>query len=131
MTTTTTRKTADPNFVILYVKDATKSAAFYTDLLGRPPVQAAPTFALFPLESGLKFGVWSRDDVQPKTHGIGDLGEICLPVKAAADVDAVHSDWAKRGLPIAQQPTDMGFGRTFVALDPDGHRLRVFAPVQP
>ena len=25
-------------------------------------------------------------------------------------------------------PTDMEFGRTFVALDPDGHRLRVFAP---
>jgi hypothetical protein len=22
----------------------------------------------------------------------------------------------------------MDFGRTFVALDPDGHRLRVFAP---
>lgn len=128
---TTTRKTSDPNFVILYVKDATKSAAFYTDLLGRPPVEAAPTFALFPLESGLKFGLWTRDDVQPKVNGSGgDVSEICFPVKDAADVNAVHSDWAKRGLPIAQQPTDMDFGRTFVALDPDGHRLRVFAPAQ-
>jgi hypothetical protein len=27
-----------------------------------------------------------------------------------------------------QPPTDMDFGRTFVALDPDGDRLRVFAP---
>ena len=27
-----------------------------------------------------------------------------------------------------QAPTDLDFGRTFVALDPDGHRLRVFAP---
>ena len=25
-------------------------------------------------------------------------------------------------------PTAMDFGFTFVALDPDGHRLRVFAP---
>jgi hypothetical protein len=24
----------------------------------------------------------------------------------------------------------MDFGRTFVALDPDGHRLRVFAPAE-
>lgn len=127
---TESRRTSDPNFVILYVKNATKSAAFYTDLLGRPPVQAAPAFALFPLESGLKFGLWTRDDVQPKIHGTGDHGEICFPAANAADVDAVHADWTKRGLPIAQQPIDMDFGRTFVALDPDGHRLRVFAPAQ-
>jgi len=30
-------------------------------------------------------------------------------------------------LPIAQPLTQMDFGYTFVALDPDGHRLRVFA----
>jgi hypothetical protein len=29
---------------------------------------------------------------------------------------------------IIQEPTDMDFGRTFVGLDPDGHRVRVFAP---
>jgi len=28
---------------------------------------------------------------------------------------------------VAQKPVDMDFGHTFVALDPDGHRLRVFA----
>ncbi len=48
-----------------------------------------------------------------------------------ADADALnqrHLDWSLRGLPILQAPTNMDFGRTFVALDPDGHRLRVFAP---
>ena len=39
-----------------------------------------------------------------------------------------YRDWSLRGLPILQAPIDMDFGRTFVALDPDGHRLRVFAP---
>lgn len=34
----------------------------------------------------------------------------------------------ERGLSIAQAPVAMDFGMTFVALDPDGHRLRVFAP---
>lgn len=37
-------------------------------------------------------------------------------------------DWTTRGLHVVQQPTDMDFGHTFVALDPDGHRLRVFHP---
>jgi predicted enzyme related to lactoylglutathione lyase len=40
----------------------------------------------------------------------------------------MHRDWIARGLPIIQQPADLDFGRTFVATDPDGHRLRVFAP---
>ena len=34
----------DPNFVILYVKDPSASAAFYADVLGRTPVEASPTF---------------------------------------------------------------------------------------
>ena len=29
---------------------------------------------------------------------------------------------------VEPPPTDMDFGHTFVALDPDGHRLRVFSP---
>jgi catechol 2,3-dioxygenase-like lactoylglutathione lyase family enzyme len=121
------RNTSDPNFVILYVNDAAKSAAFYTDLLGRPPAQTTPTFAAFPLASGVTLGLWTRSDVQPKVNGAGDQAEICFPAADAAAVKTVYADWAKRGLPIAQQPTEMGFGHTFVALDPDGHRLRVFA----
>ena len=33
-----------------------------------------------------------------------------------------------RGVKIAQAPTRMDFGYTFLGLDPDGHRVRVFAP---
>ena len=32
------------------------------------------------------------------------------------------------GLTILQAPMQMDFGTTFVATDPDGHRLRVFVP---
>ena len=39
-----------------------------------------------------------------------------------------HATWVAKGLAVIQTPTDMDFGHTFVALDPDGHRLRVFAP---
>jgi catechol 2,3-dioxygenase-like lactoylglutathione lyase family enzyme len=126
----TKSRTSDPNFVILYVKDAAASAAFYTDLLGRPPAQVAPTFAAFPLDSGVTLGLWTRDDVQPTVNGAGDRAEICFPAADASAVKAAHADWSRRGFKITQQPTDMSFGHTVVALDPDGHRLRVFAPAQ-
>lgn len=119
----------DPNFIILYVKNAGTSAAFYSELLGRKPAQLSPTFATFPLASGLTLGLWTRDDVQPRAAGIGDRGEICFPVADAAAVKATHEYWAERGVPLTQ-PVELDFGPTFVALDPDGHRLRVFAPAQ-
>ena len=55
----------DPNFVILYVDSPPASAAFYADLLGRPPVESSPTFAMFALESGVMLGLWARHTVQP------------------------------------------------------------------
>ena len=64
---------------------------------------------------------------QPRMYG-KNLSEIAFAVADAAAVDATHADWRSRGYPIAQKPTAMDFGHTFVALDPDGHRLRVFAP---
>lgn len=118
----------DPNFVILYVADPVASAIFYTDLLERPPVEASPTFALFRLASGTMFGLWSRRTVEPAATAQPGAAEIAITVAADGDVDRLHDAWRGRGLAIAQGPAAMDFGRTFVALDPDGHRLRVFAP---
>jgi catechol 2,3-dioxygenase-like lactoylglutathione lyase family enzyme len=119
-----------PNFVILYVDSPTASATFYSALLDRKPVDASPTFALFALDSDLKLGLWSRTTVEPPATGTTGAAEIAFPVEDAAAVDSVHADWRGRGLTILQ-PTTMDFGRTFVALDPDGHRLRVFTPAAP
>lgn len=58
----------------------------------------------------------------------GGRGELAFSVAGNDTVRALHTDWVRRGLVIAQAPTDIDFGHTFVALDPDGHRLRVFAP---
>jgi predicted enzyme related to lactoylglutathione lyase len=52
---------------------------------------------------------------------------VAFTADNANAVDTLHAEWSRRGLKIAQPPTSMDFGRTFVALDPDGHRLRVFA----
>jgi catechol 2,3-dioxygenase-like lactoylglutathione lyase family enzyme len=118
----------DPNFILLYVDSPPASAAFYSDLLGRPPVESSPTFAMFALASGVMLGLWARHTVEPAATGRGG-GEIAFAVADADTVDALHAEWARRGLTIIQPPTEMDFGRTFTALDPDGHRLRVFVPV--
>ena len=118
---------ADPNFVLLYVRNPVESAAFYAGLLGKPPVESSPGFAMFALESGVMLGLWAAHDVQPAASTPGG-GELAFAVDGRDTVRAQHADWVARGLPIVQPPTDMDFGHTFVALDPDGHRLRVFAP---
>ncbi len=118
----------DPNFVILYVDNPLCSADFYSDLLQKKPVEASPTFAMFALDSGVMFGLWSRHTVEPAVSAAGSGGEMAFSVASNEVVNAMHGDWSKRGLVMAQAPTDMDFGYTFVALDPDGHRLRVYAP---
>ena len=115
-------------FVLLYVANPPKSAEFYAALLGRPPVETSPTFAMLPLRDGVMLGLWSREKVEPEAGSVGTDGEVAFTVADAAAVRSVHGEWSRRGLPIAQAPTEMDFGTTFVALDPDGHRLRVVAP---
>ena len=113
------------SLVILYVDSPAASAAFYSALLDKQAIESSPTFAMFPLSEGVALGLWSRHTVEPAAAAAGGGTEVAF---LAPDVDAVYRDWKARGLRIAQTPTDLDFGRTFVAFDPDGHRLRVFAP---
>ena len=119
------------NFVLLYVDNPPASAAFYADLLGRPPIETSPTFAMLPLSDSVMLGLWSRKTVAPAAIATPGASEVAFTVADAAAVKTTFADWKKRGLTIAQEPTEMDFGHTFVALDPDGHRLRVFSPGAP
>ena len=120
-----------PNFIILYVDDPTTSAAFYTRLLGKPPLEASPTFAMFALDSGVMLGLWSRHTVEPAATLLAGSCELAFTVVNFDAVRAMYTDWTALGLTILQTPVDMDFGYTFLALDPDGHRLRVFTPGAP
>ena len=112
---------------VLYVEDASASARFYAGILGRPVAEQSPVFAALALEDGTMLGLWSRHAAEPKAAGAPGSGEIAIALADAAAVHATHDAWRARGLAIAQAPVRMGFGPSFVALDPDGHRLRVFA----
>ncbi len=118
----------DFSFLLLHVADHAASAAFYSGLLGLPVLEQKDDFAMLPLRDGVMLGLWAQATVEPASSGQSGASEVAFTVADAAAVQALHDDWRGRGLTILQAPTTMSFGATFVALDPDGHRLRVFAP---
>ncbi|OKH86640.1 VOC family protein [Thalassospira sp. TSL5-1] len=117
-----------PSYVLLYVASVQQSAAFYRDILQCDPVESSATFALFITEKGPRFGLWGRDGVEPAVDPDGHPGcsETGFPVETRDMVDRLYAGWREKGLVILQSPVEMDFGYTFVAADPDGHRLRVF-----
>lgn len=116
---------ATPNLVILYVADSKASTAFYQRLLGIAPTVASPNFSSFALPGGFALGLWAAAAAKPPAEGSGARGEIAFMVAGAAAVEAEFAAWKEAGIPIAQDLVTLDFGPTFVALDPDGHRLRV------
>lgn len=118
--------TPNLNWALLYADDVRKSVAFYTRLLGRGPAEISDNFAMYPLESGLMLGLWNRRDVEPTATAVGG-SELSFTEPDADAVRARHAEWRDAGVTIIQAPTSMDFGTTFTAIDPDGHRLRVFA----
>lgn len=119
---------ADFNLVVLYVDDAQASSAFYQTLLKQPVAQSSSKFVVLPLGKGTMLGLWQRDNVAPPVAAEAGGGEIALTVADENAVRATYEAWKARDVRIAQPPITMAFGHTFVALDPDGHRLRIFAP---
>lgn len=119
-----------PNFVILYVDQPARSARFYSQLFDLQPIEASPTFAMFKFASGMRLGLWSRHTVEPGAKVLGGGGELIVQFEDATALEAGLARWQALGLPILQPMTDMDFGRTFVALDPDGHRLRAYVAAE-
>jgi catechol 2,3-dioxygenase-like lactoylglutathione lyase family enzyme len=117
----------EPSIIILYVKSVPASAEFYAGLLGKPPVESSPNFAMFTLSSGLNLGLWAAQDAQPKPKAAGGGAELALAVPEKGAVTSLHAQWKERGVTMIQDPVEMDFGFTFTAADPDGHRLRVMA----
>lgn len=117
-----------PNLIILYVADPAASVAFYERLLERKPVGQFPTYAAFQFETGLMLGLWSTQAQNFVSGGTGHRGELSFMVEDDDAVDALYERWRGAGIEIEQQPAMAVFGRTFVALDPDGHRIRVCTP---
>lgn len=115
--------TAALGFTLLFVANPQKSSLFYQDLFKLKPVEESPTFVMFALKNGVMLGLWSKYTAEPRVESPAGAMEIGFP---AEDVDALYEEWSKKHITVAQKPIDMDFGRTFVVLDPDGHRIRIY-----
>ncbi|MFC3221123.1 VOC family protein [Tianweitania populi] len=117
-----------PNLVLLYTKDMQRSRSFYEALLEMSPTADFPAYVAFSFSSGLTLGLWSTEAAAFVSEGTGNRSELAFMVADRQAVEALHEKWRAAGVTIEQAPFDAAFGRTFVALDPDGHRLRVCRP---
>lgn len=114
---------ANLGFVLLFVTNPQRSSMFYQELLEIKPIEESPTFVMFALKNGVMLGLWSKYTAEPSVEAPAGALEICFPTD---DVDALYEEWGKKHVTVAQKPADMDFGRTFVVLDPDGHRIRIY-----
>jgi predicted enzyme related to lactoylglutathione lyase len=113
------------NIIALMVSDALKSGEFYNKLLDVEAIEQSPTFVLLPLEGGTMLGLKTASTAVPTVSAKPGATEICFEHE---NVDALYNTWKDQGVTMAQPPTQLNFAYTFVALDPDGHRIRVLRP---
>lgn len=118
------------NFVLLHVADPVASATFYSDLLGKPVIDSSPGFAMLPLSEAVLLGLWLASEADPAGRGRPGASEISFDVADVPTLTGLHADWVAKGLSILVDPVEMPFGHTFVASDPDGHRIRVVAGIR-
>lgn len=100
-------------FVLLFVSNPQKSSAFYQELFGINPIEESPTFVMFALKNGVMLGLWSKYTAEPHVEAPAGALEICFPTE---DVDSLYEEWGKKHATVAQKPTDMDFGRTFMEI---------------
>lgn len=110
-------------FTLLFVENPQKSSLFYQEFFKLKPIEESATFVLFALKNGVMLGLWSKYTAEPRVEASPGALEICF---SAEDVDGLYEEWSKMHMTVAQKPADMDFGRTFVMLDPDGHRIRIY-----
>lgn len=117
-----------PDLFILYVANPPASSEFYQKLFDKEPDVKLPTWAAFSFDNGFNLGLWSTQASDFVSGGEGHRTELNFMVETSHAVDALYQRWLEMGVQIEQEPKQAIFGNTFVALDPDGHRIRVCMP---
>lgn len=116
-----------PNSIILYVSDVERSTEFYRTVLSADPLETFEGFAVFALSDTVSLGLQAADQIDPKAEPHVGGSELSFSDVDRDTVDRLYAQWVAREIPMALEPTELAFGYTFVATDPDGHRLRVCA----
>ena len=118
-------------FILVYVENVAASEAFYASILGRPAsrILRRPSRCFPPRPASCS--AYGAAMASRRRRLRPAAARLRFPSTARRKLTRLFADWRGRGVKIAQTPTKMDFGYTFLALDPDGQRLRVFAPSPP
>jgi len=116
------------HLAILYVASVPASAAFYEAVLGAPPLEASPGFAMFRLSEGSMLGLWKREAVAPAVEGPSSGFELAFEHVDLEALQAFRDRCWNAGAKVIQDIVQMDFGTTLAVVDPDGHRLRGLVP---
>lgn len=114
----------EPTAIILYVDNPAISSQFYEDLLGIKPEESSPTFHTFTLSNGMCLGLKAKHAVESPSD-LNGSGELAFTLDDNKKVDALFAEWQEKDINMVLPPTIVPYGYTFLALDPDGNRLRV------
>jgi predicted enzyme related to lactoylglutathione lyase len=111
--------------VILYVRDLPGARRFYTEAVGLTvdERQSSPLFVGLQTAGGPMLALQDVATRAPGVEGQPGAAEVGLEVD---DVDAVWHDWRAKGVRTLGEPSDKPFGRSFQAVDPEGHLLNVY-----
>jgi catechol 2,3-dioxygenase-like lactoylglutathione lyase family enzyme len=110
---------------VLYVEDIDISRKFYSDIFECEGVVLSPTFVSFPF-GGALIELKQRAQALPPTQTTGGGTELSLSVEDPKTLRIIYELWEAKKVKLIQDLTELVFGITFVAVDPDGHRIRVF-----
>lgn len=119
--------------LIRYVEQIERSVIFYQTILQSSPIEHHPNFAMFKINDQLMLGLWNRQEVTPAVTQLAGACELDFLVATQNDVNLIFQQWENAhipGLHILHPPTALDFGYTFTCADPDGHRIRIFHPLQ-
>jgi len=111
---------------VLYVENIEISKNFYTNTFEYEGEVLSPTFISFPLGDGVTIELKQLAQVSPPAKITGGGTELSLIVENSKVLHNLYEQWENKGVKFVQTPTELSFGITFVAIDPDGHRIRVF-----
>jgi catechol 2,3-dioxygenase-like lactoylglutathione lyase family enzyme len=112
--------------IILYVEDIQISQRFYETVLTCKASERSPSFVSFNLEHSTMLELKQRDNALPYSDIKGGGAELSIAVNNQETLMALYHNWHSQGIPFIQTLTRLIFGITFVIVDPDNHRIRVF-----
>lgn len=121
---TTPRATVTLRNINLLVQDVDRSRRFYETVLGLvlDARRSVPPAMLILQTEGCTLSL--KDRATEEAEKLAGPGDVELGFETA-DLDAVHV--AMTAFSVTVTPiTELGFGRTFDANDPDGHHLVVY-----